>query len=106
PTPWDFFRTMERFAGRELDWFFRPWYFETEVLDHGIVSVASAADGTTMVTVERLGEALAPVLVVGETASGESATTTLDATVWMGGARTATATLTSAAPLVRVQLDP
>lgn len=53
PTPADFFRTMEDASGSDLDWFFRGWFFSTEVVDLGIKSVTrlypsviKTADGT------------------------------------------------------------
>lgn len=39
PTPADFFRTMDDASGTDLDWFFRTWYFTTEVVDLGIKNV-------------------------------------------------------------------
>lgn len=39
PTPADFFRTMEDASGMDLDWFFRGWFYTTDVTDIGIKSV-------------------------------------------------------------------
>ena len=39
PTPADFFRTMEDASGIDLDWFWRGWFYSTEVNDIGIESV-------------------------------------------------------------------
>lgn len=39
PTPADFFRTLDDASGTDLDWFFRGWYFTTEVVDLGVKSV-------------------------------------------------------------------
>ena len=39
PTPADFFRTMEDASGVDLDWFWRGWFYSTEVNDIGIKSV-------------------------------------------------------------------
>lgn len=38
-TPWDLFAHFNRHAGEDLSWFWRPWFFETGVLDQGVVSV-------------------------------------------------------------------
>lgn len=40
PTPADFFRTMDDASGVDLDWFFRGWFFTTEVVDLGIKTVS------------------------------------------------------------------
>ncbi len=39
PTPGDFFRAMEDAAGRDLDWFWRGWFFSTDHVDIGITDV-------------------------------------------------------------------
>ncbi|WP_051881446.1 M1 family metallopeptidase [Parvularcula oceani] len=39
PTPADFFRSMEETSGKELDWFFRGWWFTTDHVDIGISGV-------------------------------------------------------------------
>lgn len=51
PTPEDFFRTMEDASAVDLDWFFRGWFYTTDVNDIGIGDVkqyyvsAEAPDG-------------------------------------------------------------
>ena len=39
PTPEDFFRTMEDASAVDLDWFFRGWFYSTDVVDIGINNV-------------------------------------------------------------------
>jgi hypothetical protein len=39
PTPADFFRTMEDASGIDLDWFWRGWFYTTDVTDIGIEGV-------------------------------------------------------------------
>ncbi len=39
PTPEDFFRTMEDASGVDLDWFWRGWFFTTDITDIGIKGV-------------------------------------------------------------------
>ena len=39
PTPEDFFRTMEDASAVDLDWFWRGWFYSTDVVDIGIKSV-------------------------------------------------------------------
>ena len=43
PTPSDFFRTMEDASAMDLDWFWRGWFYTTDVVDIGIKSVNSYA---------------------------------------------------------------
>ena len=39
PTPEDFFRTMEDASAIDLDWFWRGWFYTTDVVDIGVKSV-------------------------------------------------------------------
>ena len=39
PSPADFFRTMEDASGIDLDWFWRGWFYTTDVTDIGIKGV-------------------------------------------------------------------
>ena len=39
PTPEDFFRTMEDASAFDLDWFWRGWFFTTDVVDMGVTAV-------------------------------------------------------------------
>jgi aminopeptidase N len=39
PTPADFFRTMEDASAMDLDWFWRGWFYTTDVTDIGIKNV-------------------------------------------------------------------
>ena len=39
PSPDDFFRTMENVSGEELSWFWRGWFFTTDVVDMGVAGV-------------------------------------------------------------------
>ena len=38
PTPEDFFRTMEDASAVDLDWFWRGWFYSTDVVDIGVKS--------------------------------------------------------------------
>ena len=39
PTPEDFFRTMEDASAIDLDWFWRGWFYSTDVVDIGVKNV-------------------------------------------------------------------
>lgn len=60
----EFFATMERESGQDLDWFFRQWFERTDRLDYGIGDVNVQAEGSGFVTtveVLRLEDAWMPV---------------------------------------------
>jgi len=50
PTPADFFRSMEDGVGEDLSWFWRGWFYRTDVVDQAVDSVRTAKDssGTTV----------------------------------------------------------
>lgn len=60
PTPEDFFRTMEDASAVDLDWFWKGWFYSTDVVDLGIKNVKQfyvTEDGTkeTAAAVNRRG---------------------------------------------------
>jgi hypothetical protein len=45
PTPGDFFRSIENSTGEDLSWFWRGFFYSTDVLDIGIDSVSTRISG-------------------------------------------------------------
>ncbi len=60
PQPADFFRTFEEVTGRELDWFWRGWFYTTAALDQAVESV-SQGQGMVKVVIRNAGQQVAPV---------------------------------------------
>ncbi len=56
PTPEDFFRTMEDASAIDLDWFWRGWFYTTDVVDIGVKNVKRFyySDTPDLATKERL----------------------------------------------------
>lgn len=107
PYPWDFFDTVERVAGRDLDWFWYPWWFETGTLDYAIVAVETAEPGSVRVTIRDLGEVPAPIPVVVTADNGAVTRADLPVELWTEDRlRTATLTVPVYGRPVRVQIDP
>ncbi len=105
PYPWDFFNTFERVSGRDLDWFWRSWYYENWTLDQAIEEVQ--VDGIeTTITVRDNGLAPMPVLLGIELESGEVMGRRIPVTAWLNGATTASFSLATDSPIVRVVIDP
>lgn len=109
PYPWDLFRTFERAAGRELDWFWRTWYYETWRVDQAVTGVR-ATDGSVTVTVEDQGRAPMPVLLAVTPEGGETVTRRVGVEAWLDGATEVeiTVALPGGAPdgPVTVAIDP
>ena len=52
PTPGDFFRTVENVSGMDLSWYWRSFWYTTDVLDIGIENVTNrTSGGETIATV-------------------------------------------------------
>ncbi len=52
PTPGDFFRSIENSTGEDLSWFWRGFFYTTDVLDIGIDSVSThTSEGQTFATI-------------------------------------------------------
>jgi hypothetical protein len=60
PTPYDFFFTINDFSKKNLNWLFRPWYFEFGFVDLSIKSV-SKIDQEYQIIIEKIGKYPAPI---------------------------------------------
>jgi hypothetical protein len=105
PAPQDFFATVEDVAGRDLSWFWGPWWYTTGVADHALAGVAERGDGSYVIVEDRGGMPL-PVELLVETADGVTHRLALPAETWLDGSRRVEVRVPSAAPVVRVVLDP
>ncbi len=104
PYPWDFFAIIEAEAGEGLDWFWRPWFYDTVTLDQAIEEVVPAPAGVR-VTVSSLGGAVMPVELWLEFEDETSQRVEWPADVW-AGTRRVTRIVTASKPVARVLLDP
>jgi hypothetical protein len=105
PTPYDFWNTFEDVSGRDLDWFWRTWWFETWRLDQAVESVRREGDAL-VVTVEDRGLAPMPVRLVVTRADGRVERVELPVDPWLAGARTQTARIPSGSTVRSVEIDP
>jgi hypothetical protein len=105
PYPWDMWRTFEDVSGRDLEWFWRSWYYETWTLDQAIASVRADGARTTIVVEDR-GNVPMPVRLAITTADGQLRREMIPVDEWLTGARSASLTVQTASPVVRVEIDP
>lgn len=104
PTPWDFFAIFEEEAGRDLDWFWQSWFFETAVLDQAIESVEPTPEGAR-ITVSNRGGAVMPVDLQIELRDGSTRSVRWPAEIW-AGTRRVSRVVELEEPAVRIRLDP
>jgi hypothetical protein len=58
PMPFDFFYSMNEAAGKNMDWFWKAWFFERGENDLGLVSADKTADGYAIKVVNKGGRPL------------------------------------------------
>jgi hypothetical protein len=87
PTPYDFFFSMNRSLGKNLDWFWYQWFFTTNTVDQAIESV-SVQGSDAVITVRDNGEMAMPVILWIDFTDGSNETVTLGAEHWLAGSRT------------------
>jgi aminopeptidase N len=104
PYPWDMWNTFEHVSGRDLDWFWHPWYHTTWVLDHAVGSVTTSDAGTTIVVEDR-GQIPMPAFVTITRANGETVRLDVSVDTWLGGASRATVTVPAGTAVTKVELD-
>lgn len=111
PAPLDFFNTVEAVAGRDLDWLWHPFWYETAYLDQAVGAVETSEAGgarRARVTVADLGSAPMPVDLVITLSDGETVRETVPVDVWLEGARrhTVEVELPGDRSVTRVDIDP
>lgn len=105
PYPWDMWRTFESVSGRDLDWFWRSWYYQTWVLDQAVGSV-TAVQGGTRILVEDRGQVPMPVRLAITMEDGRIIREEIPVNDWLTGARSVSITVPTSSPVSRVEIDP
>ena len=103
PYPWDFFNTFEDISGRELDWFWRAWYYETWTLDQAVGHVM-ATDGGTDIVIEDYGQVPMPATVEITMQDGTVIRRQIPVETWLQGATQTVITVDG--DVARVVVDP
>lgn len=103
PYPWDMFNTFEDVTGRDLDWFWRAWYYATWTLDQAVGKVATA-ENSTKIVIEDHGQAPMPATVEITLADGSTLTREINVETWLKGATRTTLTVDGRA--TKVVIDP
>jgi hypothetical protein len=105
PTPWDFFSTVERFAERDLDWYWTAFYYQTWTLDHSVGDVTMSTAGETTVVIEDRGLAPYPAKVRIRTADGQTLERDVPVEHWLAGNTTYEIEV-GRQRVTRVEIDP
>ena len=103
PQPWDFFNTLERHAGQDLDWFWRPLFFEVDVLDHAVHSVETRG-GRSVIEIRDLGDVILPARLTVTLSNGRTRSLEISAARWLEEGRAVRLTVDGA--VAAVVIDP
>ena len=103
PIPWDFFNTFNDVSGKDLNWFWRSWYFSNGYIDLAVTGAQKTARGYA-VTVENVGGMPAPFDVVVGFADGTTQTTHETPVVWQANLSRTTVTVPAARRVQSVKL--
>ena len=104
PSPWDFFYSFDAAAGRNLDWFWKAWYFEPNYIDLKLADVRHTAGGYTL-AVQNVGGMPAPFDVVLQFTDGSTQRVHQTPAVWEGNLGQATVHLKTGKTLRSATLD-
>ncbi len=105
PYPWDMFHMFESVSGRDLDWFWRAWYYETWTLDQAVAGVEQTDEGTRIVIEDR-GLVPMPVRLAITLENGEVMRREVPVDRWLSGAWTAEVAVRTDQVVIRVEIDP
>ncbi|WP_438972613.1 M1 family metallopeptidase [Polaribacter sp.] len=131
PSPADFFRTMEDASGIDLDWFWRGWFYTTDVTDIGIKGVkkytTKEAENTVEfvedtsiglgfsknadkyhyeITYEKPGGLVMPIIVEFTYKDGTKEKKTYPAQIWRYNDKEVTKVFSSNKQIESIQIDP
>jgi Peptidase family M1 domain len=104
PTPWDFFDTFNDVSGRNLDWFWRDWFFSTGDIDLAVAKVRRRGRGYA-VTVTNIGGMDAPFDLLARYTDGSADSLHETPAVWRASQRRATVTIATRKTLRSLDLD-
>ena len=131
PSPADFFRTMEDASGVDLDWFWRGWFYTTDVTDIGIKGVKKystkevgdsvefvedASEGLGFennqskyhyeITYEKPGGLVMPIIVEFTYKDGTKEKKTYPAQIWRYNDKEVTKVFSSSKQIESIMIDP
>ncbi len=100
PIPWDFFNSFNDITGRNLNWFWRAWYFEPNYIDIAVRNVRGRR-----VELANVGGMPAPVDIVVEFSNGKTERFHQTADIWRNNPTSAAITIPGSGAIRKVTLD-
>jgi len=103
PMPFDFFYSMNEGSGKNMDWFWKPWFFGEGVTDLAITSGVKAANGYT-ITIRNKSEKPLPVDLLLNYTDGSSENLHHSIGIWEKGEKSVEIAVTTNKTLKDIRL--
>jgi len=84
PTPYDFFNTIEDVSGKELDWYWKPWFFELGYPDLSIGEIKETKEGKELI-IHRKGKFPVPIKLQVRFKNEQELNKDISAEIWKDG---------------------
>jgi len=104
PLPWDFFYSFNEVSGKNLNWFWKNWFFENSYIDLAIDEVQKAGQNYT-VTLENIGGMPAPTDMKITYSDGSSTIRHQTPAIWKENSGQAEISLTTDKTIQSIELD-
>lgn len=104
PIPWDYFFSMSKGAGRDLNWFFYNWFYTPGYIDLALVKV-DAASKRYVLDVKNIGGFAVPFDVIATYEDGSTGTFHQTPAVWEGNQQEITVTIKTSRVVKALKLD-
>jgi aminopeptidase N len=104
PTPWDFFHTFNNVSGKNLNWFWNKWFFESNYIDLAIEEVKQSGAGVT-VNINNIGGMPAPFDLVATYSDGTTARFHQTPAAWQADPKKVSITVKTKKKIKSVNID-
>lgn len=104
PIPWDFFYTFNDVSGKNLNWFWKNWFFSNGYIDLGVKSIKASSKGYTII-IENIGGFTAPVNIAINYHDGSNEILHQTPAIWLKDQRSATINIITKKKVKSVMLD-
>lgn len=104
PIPWDYFYSMSRGSGQDLNWFFNNWFFTPSYIDLALTNVQKAGKGYTL-SVTNIGGFAVPFNVIATYDDGTTESFHQTPKVWERDQKATTITVKTGKTVKSLNLD-
>ena len=104
PIPWDYFYSMKKGSGKDLDWFFYNWFFTPSYIDLSLDKVEKTSNGH-QVTIKNIGGFAVPFDAIATYADGTTESFHQTPAVWEHDQKNISITIKTSKEVKSITLD-